>query len=264
MLLRRTGDGVFAITQPAHAWLSGVMAGAWGNARFDAPEPRQEICLAAGLHDIGWLDWERAPQFDPQTGWPRVFADVPAEEHTQLWKRGVEHVATASRYAAILVSMHGDTIYDKTFDPATARPAAAEAVRRFRAEGAAFRQQAVAALRGDPILVPNLAEAQLTRAKKLIAALDTLSLQLCWGAERAEIPDVPTRSGEAVVLTLARAGGGEGGERVSLDPWPFSLPSVTLHLETLPLIGPFGDRTGMEAGLAQAKVATLAITLQPR
>ena len=148
------------------------MAGAWGNARFAAPEPRQEIGLAAGLHDIGWLDWERAPQFDPQTGWPRVFADVPAEQHTKLWQRGVEHVATISRYAAILVSMHGDTIYDKTFEPATARPEAAEAVRRFRAEGAAFQQQAVATLRGDPILSRYVSEAQLAYAKKLVAALE--------------------------------------------------------------------------------------------
>ncbi len=258
MLLRQTGTGVFAITQPAHAWLSGVMAGAWGNERFAAPEPRGEICLAAGLHDIGWLDWERAPQFDPRTGWPRVFADVPAEEHTKLWQRGVEHVATYSRYAALLVSMHGDTIYDKTFDPATARPEAAAAVQRFRAGGAAFQQQAVTAVREDAVLAPYATGERLAVAKRLVAALDTLSLQICWGALETVIADVPVSGEEVTSLTLRTR-----DDRVFIDPWPFGSPSVTLHLQDRHLPHPLADEEAMVAALATAKATTRAVTLQP-
>ncbi len=260
MLLRKTGPGVFAITQPAHAWLSGLMVGAWGNPRFAAPEPRREVCLAAGLHDVGWLDWETNPEFDPRTGWPRVFADVPAERHTQLWLRGVRHVEVYSRYAAILVSMHGDTIYDKTFDAATARPEASEAVRRFRAEGVRFREGAVAAVRGDAMLAAHASDAQFAFNKRLLAAVDTLSLQLCWNAENAEIGDVPLSLSDDATLTLARTAEG----RFSLHPWPFADPALTLHLEGRVLSHALEDAAALKRALAAATTTTLEITLAPR
>jgi len=52
MLLRKDGLDVIAIPQPCHAWLSGQMARAWGNEHFAAPMPYDEVCLAAGKHDI--------------------------------------------------------------------------------------------------------------------------------------------------------------------------------------------------------------------
>jgi hypothetical protein len=68
MLLRKDGPGVIAIPQPSHAWLSGQMARAWGNAHFTAPAPHEEVCLSAKQHDIGWLASEIAPAFDAGTG----------------------------------------------------------------------------------------------------------------------------------------------------------------------------------------------------
>jgi hypothetical protein len=53
MLLRKDGLDLIAIPQPGHAWLSGQMARAWGNEHFAAPMPYNEVCLAAGQHDIG-------------------------------------------------------------------------------------------------------------------------------------------------------------------------------------------------------------------
>ena len=260
MLLRKTGPGVIAISQPAHAWLSGLMAAAWGNPRFAAPEPRQEVCLAAGLHDIGWLDWEADPEFDPRTGWPRVFADVPAEHHTQLWLRGVRHVEVYGRYAAILVSMHGDTIYDKTFDAATARPQASDAVRRFRAEGVRFREGAVAAVRNDPALSAFASDAQFAFNKRLLAAVDTLSLQLGWNVDEAAIDDVPLSPTETTSLTLSRTGEG----RFSLDPWPFAGSALALHLQGRVLPHAFDNAAAMRLALDGATTTTLEITLVPR
>ena len=55
-LLRKDDREVIAIPQPSHAWLSGQMARAWGNRHFAAPMPYDEVCLAAGQHDIGcWI-----------------------------------------------------------------------------------------------------------------------------------------------------------------------------------------------------------------
>ena len=72
MLLRDEGDGVIAIGQASHAWISGQLARAWGNDRFAAPEPREEVCLAAEQHDVGMAEWDLRPSLNPDTGRPRA------------------------------------------------------------------------------------------------------------------------------------------------------------------------------------------------
>ena len=62
MMFRVEAERVLAISQPAHAWISGQLTREWVGP---ASEP---LCLAAEQHDIAWLDWEAAPSFDPATG----------------------------------------------------------------------------------------------------------------------------------------------------------------------------------------------------
>ena len=52
MLFRQDDQGVIAISQPAHAWISGQLLRAW-DREFSEP-----LLLAAEQHDIAWLDWE--------------------------------------------------------------------------------------------------------------------------------------------------------------------------------------------------------------
>src|SRR5258705_11724462 len=61
-------EGKVAVAQPAHAWISGQLARAWGNERFGTVEPLAEVCLAAEQHDVPWIEWERRPALDPRTG----------------------------------------------------------------------------------------------------------------------------------------------------------------------------------------------------
>jgi hypothetical protein len=89
VLLRRVDEGVIAITQSAHAWVSRLMAQAWGGQDFAAPALFQKVCLAAALHDCGWLVRETAPQLDAATGWPLDFWRVPATLHTMMWQEGL-------------------------------------------------------------------------------------------------------------------------------------------------------------------------------
>jgi Protein of unknown function (DUF3891) len=84
MLLRKDGLDVIAIPQPSHAWLSGQMARAWGNRRFAAPTPYDEVCLAAGQHDIGWLDWEMRPALDAGAVPPILLDDCHGEAQGRL------------------------------------------------------------------------------------------------------------------------------------------------------------------------------------
>jgi hypothetical protein len=50
MLYREETQGRIAITQPAHAWLSGQLARAWGNECFGEVAPWEEVCLGASAH----------------------------------------------------------------------------------------------------------------------------------------------------------------------------------------------------------------------
>jgi hypothetical protein len=110
MLLRLMPEGVLAISQPAHALLAGELARSWGGDDFAVPGPSDKVIAAASLHDLGWTEWEMAPMFNPRTGFPLEFQDVPAEIHTELWSRGVRHAESYGRWIALLISRHGDAV----------------------------------------------------------------------------------------------------------------------------------------------------------
>ncbi|MGH6841276.1 MAG: DUF3891 family protein [Methylocella sp.] len=181
MLLRKDGLDVIAIPQPSHAWLSGQMARVWGNEHFAAPAPYDEVCLAAGQHDIGWLDWEMAPALDARTGLPQEFSKVPPAMHTALWREGVRHARAFGRYPALLVSLHANTIYARHFDFAKASPENAQTVRAFLDEQHCFQAWTAASLRADPKLAEQASPETLEHNRLLIAALDWMSLVICWG-----------------------------------------------------------------------------------
>ena len=85
MLHRNDPDGLIVIAQPAHAWISGQLARAWGNAQFGQVAPWEEVCLAAEQHDIGMAAWETAPTFNPQTGRSHHFMNLPIGLHLAVF-----------------------------------------------------------------------------------------------------------------------------------------------------------------------------------
>src|SRR5512146_658467 len=99
MLLRETQNGKLAITQTAHAWVSGQLAQAWGNERFGQVEPREAVCLAAEQHDIGWTLWEPEPVLNAATGYPHAFLELPPETHLgQIWSHAGQLALLTNRY----------------------------------------------------------------------------------------------------------------------------------------------------------------------
>src|SRR2546429_8619389 len=77
MLHREDETGLILIGQPAHAWVSGQLARAWGNERFGRFEPWEEVCLAAEQHDIGMAAWDAAPELNEASGLPYSFRELP-------------------------------------------------------------------------------------------------------------------------------------------------------------------------------------------
>lgn len=261
MLLRREPARRIAIPQPSHAWVSGQLAVVWGNGRFARPEPFADVCLAAALHDIGWTNWEQAPTRDPESGWPREFPQVSPLVHVDLWRDGVSRARLFGRYPALLVSRHADTIYSRHFDWDTAQADVAAAVRAFLEEQHGLQRSLAASLRADPVYADAASDGTVETNRLLIAAVDALSLKLCWGVSEAfEIAQVPVASGEICALSV-RPGPAVG--IVLVAPWPFGPERLTVTADGLALEEPFASDEALRHGLERAKPVAVSTTLLP-
>ena len=246
----RSGAPVLAVSQPAHAWVSGQLLRHWA-------DPLDEtLLLAAEQHDIAWLDWEVAPSFDPGTGRPHFFRDVGAASHAPMWEAGVARALNAwGRRVALLVSRHGSVIYTRFTDRHRgADDDGAAALAYLGRQGAMQAEWASA---------PGLDAGALAHDTGLIAFADTLSLVLCGALPVLQRIEAPTRSGAVRTITVqphaTRAGW------VVVDPWPFRDDAVTTEVEARPLppAGRFTDAGAMRAWLAEPARCALQARLTP-
>lgn len=235
MLVRPDG---LLISQPAHAWISGQLARAWGNEAFPAPEPREAVCLAAEQHDVGWADADLAPLPDPE-GRPRSFMAYPRPAHVAIWRGAAPRMLAQSRYAALLVSLHGTSLY-ASVDTSGEPPEVAEAIAGYL--GAERERQAALSAGLDP--------EQVERNRRLIALWDRMSLRLCHEqAGVLEGIDVSAPDGERVV---------------TMAPWPFSAAGeVEVGCEARRLERGSTDRGELAALLAAAPWVPLRWVIRP-
>jgi hypothetical protein len=242
MMYRREGQRELAISQPAHAWISGQLL-----RRFAAPLT-ETLLLAGEQHDLGWLDWERAPSFDPRAGRPPSFREVGAVEHTPMWTAGVERALAAwGPEVALLISRHGGRIY-RRFGLPSAGPEDARAIHAYL-EAQAPREEAWAAASG-------LNAAEIDRRSELIAFVDALSLAVC-GALRTPVTlDLP--GGE---VRVAEAGPYD----LRLSPWPFAGAAFEIQGQgrLLPPGGRFADEAAMRAWIASPERESFRTRLAP-
>jgi hypothetical protein len=247
MVLRREGDAILAIGQPSHAWLSGQLARAWGSEPFGAVDPREEVCLAAEQHDAGMADWDAAPTLNPRTGLPHSFVEMPVETHVELWSRAWQIVLPQSRYAALLVSMHGTALYEMR-DLSKLDEDQAGLVRGY--------------LTGQREVQRRLRESLddaggVERNQRLIWTWDAFSLALCLDWAPHTLQAVPAAGGGAHDVELTPA-----GERtVRVDPWPFAAERARVRTEGRRLQGRYADEGELHAALRDAPWVTLDFEL---
>jgi hypothetical protein len=258
VLHRADADGLVVITQPAHAWVAGQLARAWGTARFPRPEPWEEVCVAAERHDDGWLAWEAAPTLNPATGRPFSFREVPRTEHLAIWSTAGRTVLALGRYPALLVSLHGTGLYER-HNPAPGPVDAAEAVQAFLDQEQAFQTRLLTELRSGLYFAVHVAPDAIARNRRLIAVWDALSLAICGGQrDPRRIGGVPTVDGETLLSVLPD---NSDPTRVAITPWPFAEEVVTLRFEGRRLPGRFADEAAMRAALARAPWVSFTVRL---
>lgn len=250
---------MLAIGQPSHAWISGQLARAWGNTRFGRVDPLDEVCLAAEQHDVGWAGRDLEPIYNPETGLPRSFLEMPLDVHLELWTEGPRALLSQSRYSALLVSMHGSRLFERR-DLDKLSLAEADAVRGFLSEQRSFQEQLVVSLGAEETTAPIVAQGELIeRNSLLIWTWDYLSLALCLDWASATAKRAPTADGQVDVNLIA----GPAPGRLKLKPWPFAVQALTLHCEGRRLERRFASEGEMRSGFARAPWETLALRLEP-
>jgi hypothetical protein len=259
MLLRHEGSSVLTIPQQSHAWISGQLARAWGNDEFPSPEPWEEVCLAAEQHDIGMARWDLDPDFNPKTGLPYSFLEMPIEVHLGLWDAAPQRLVVQSRYAALLVSMHGARLYGRR-DLEALAPQQADAVRAYLERQRAFQRELIQALSNDPLSGPWVGEQELQRNSQLVWIWDFLSLAVCleWAPRSAR--DAPTLHG-AVDIEIER---GPRPRTVTLDPWPFRARAIPVRCDGRRLAPRLESEQELASALARSGGEVVEFEFLPR
>ena len=259
MLYREGSTGLIGIAQPAHAFVSGQLARAWGNERFGAFAPRDELCLAAEQHDVGMAAWEGAPTLNRRTGRAYSFLEVPEPLHSEIFVAASRLLATQNRYAALLASRHFTSLaarHDLANDP----PETARAIAAYLETETAWQETILAGLRADPAYAAAATPEALARNSRLLAVWDWLSLLLLMGLRGpSDVPDVPTATGPTTLRLIPTA----GGAGATVAPWPFDAPSVTLRCEGRLLGERYDDDAMLRAALESAPWRTIELTLRP-
>jgi hypothetical protein len=258
MVLRRDDDGVLAVGQASHAWLCGQFARAWGNERFGAVEPLDEVALGAEQHDVGMARWDLDPVRNPDTGLPKSFMEMGPQANAGLWSRGPERLITQSRYAALLAIMHGRRLYE-AFDLEGASTADADAVRAFLRHAAELEPWLLERLRADPVTAPHVGAERLARNSQLVWIWDTISLALLLDWAPMILRGVPAADGDRVDIAMAPVSPGVA----SLDPWPFADREVPVHCDGRRLTRGFDDDAALTEELARARWETVQFRLVP-
>ncbi|MBD2535036.1 DUF3891 family protein [Nostoc flagelliforme FACHB-838] len=262
MLHRLSKYGLICITQPHHAWLSGQFARAWGNEQFGEFVPKEEVCLAAEQHDIGWLQWEQQPTLNPQTGYPYNFTELPTEVHIDIWSGAKQLAFPLGRYATLLVSLHGTGLYER-FTSWQNSHKSAEIVRDFLNNEYAFQQQMIDILKKDKYYTPYATGEVIERNKKLVATWDALSIILCMGkVGEQHITQVPTTNYETT-LKLTLVEDKDNHYTAIMSPWAFQQSEIKLVYEGRLLQQTFIDEPAMREALISDCWVTLSTTLIP-
>jgi Protein of unknown function (DUF3891) len=260
MIVRRRAEGLVVVRQVDHQEQCRQMAERWGNDEFARPRPYPPLVEAAAWHDEGWRPWEEAPEV-AEDGRPVDFPDLDRERHLALYRLGIARAAERDPRAGLIVSMHGQGLYegrlglDGPAPPRSERPAE---VRAFLEEQDALQGDLAGRIGGGESL-----RAWAWAGYRLLQAWDLLSLWLLWRG----LPD----GREGVLAQAPRATGDAGvdvrlipaGEAAAvLEPFPFADEEAEIEVAARVIDDRrYEDDEDLRIALDDAPWTTLAHTL---
>ena len=258
MLLRKDTEGVIAMSQPAHAWVSGQLARNW--CEMDFVGVREEVCLAAEQHDIGFLAWEQAPTLNPSTGLPHTFLEMPRRMHLDIWTTGIQHLLRFGRYPALLVSRHFTCLAKRNGHNGTSEDE--RLLIDFLERQDEFQTSLETSLSNDFHYGEFSTEEIVRHHQQLVSLWDWMSLLLCHGLETGHALGWPgwKRASSELKLTPVST---EITTKVMIAPWPFITPALTLICEGRRLLRTYNEENEMREGMRAAAPVMVPIYLVP-
>jgi len=257
MLLRKDAEGVIAVGQPAHAWVSGQLARHWRETDFVGAT--EEVCLAAEQHDIGFLGWEQSPTLNPSTGLPHTFMEMPRRIHLEIWTGGIQQMLQFGRYPALLVSRHFTALAQRNGLSGTAEDE--RLLTEFLDRQEEFQTSLETSLANDFYYGELSTEEILLHHQQLLSLWDWMSLLLCHGLQKPHVVAWSAWKKGAVELKLTTFE--EGGAKVKVTPWPFAIQAVVLVVEGRRLLRSYTNEGEMRDGLRAAAPVVLEMRLEP-
>jgi hypothetical protein len=253
-------DRVIAISQTAHAWVSGQLARHWGNEYFPSFAPVEPLCYAAEQHDRGFLEWERQPTLNPKSGLPHTFENIPLSLHVELRKKSILELKAVSRYASLVTSLYFAKAAKK--QSPTGNYEDRQRIAEFLQEQQALQRDLLGSLRNDPYLRSACSSRAIEYNRRLLAAWDQLSVELCRNPDcKFSINDVPTVLEGSCRLSVTPVD--PNSREIRLEPWPFSKPRVELTCEGQVLDRRFTSETDLREYLKGARRVSVTYTLTP-
>jgi hypothetical protein len=194
-------------------------------------------------------EWDLRPALNPETGLPRSFLELPVSVHVGLWSAAPAKLLSQSRYAALLVSMHG---------------CALQGLRDLSRLDGPDRKLVVDYLASQRDLQVGLARRVaadsevLARNQRLVWTWDSMSLALCLRWRSTELKRVPGCD-RTIDIRLENT----APDRFALDPWPFRQAELEVHCEGRVLEGRYDTEVQLHHALEQAHSVTLTFGLRP-
>ena len=256
MLHRWEGERLIVVSQPAHAWISGQLASAWGNPSIDVPAPSADVVLAAYLHDIAWLDWESNPTFNSSTGLPYAFNEIPTKEHLGIWSGAHAMTRQYGDLPSLLVSMHGTYLYRRFHDFDGDSDEDAAMARSFLAREEKRQRETMSRIERTSDADSQSLEIQ----RSLVSTWDAMSLAIIHG--KSEPTSFETASGSGESASVEFIPDASCDDRYLVSPWPFRMNQVELRCHGRQINGPFSDVRAMRTALNVAPDVTLTFRLR--
>lgn len=228
------GEPRFVCMMTEHMDLCRQIAEAFGNDRFEKPEPYAETVYAIAHHDRGWDRFDAAPVLDPVTGFPAGVGGAKGPGGADTTRLSPEFNEKHHAYCGLLASMHTWGLYNGRYGYTEFRvrpggstsvpisPDMADETNEILAGELARQERLKAALSADPKTAAWVREDNLFRNYKLLQFCDTLALyfNLRHAADRkvetyVHVPETATRDAEIVVTPV-------GDDTYTFDPFPFA------------------------------------------
>ena len=105
------GEPHFITTMIEHNAFCVQIGRAFGNDRFQRPEPFEPVMFVVGNHDRGWDEWDAHPGFDPKTGLPCGLTNTPIPAAIQTNRGSPDFNEKHHPYSGLLSSMHSWGLY---------------------------------------------------------------------------------------------------------------------------------------------------------